>query len=102
MGERFKINCKKVYDNGVYYIKESDDIKTIQKELDNISSEIAKIWGGEDGHNFIVSFNEHIKNIDAIVNFLGENGTLLKNNALEHSGIDNVLATKVERSDMDE
>lgn len=102
MGERIKINCKKVYDNGVNYLNESDEIKSIQNELDSISAEIEKIWGGEDGHNFIVTFNEHIKSFDAIINFLGENGNLLKNQALEHSGIDNTLATQVERSDMDE
>lgn len=102
MGNRIRINCRKVYDNGVYYQDRSEEIINIQQELNNISSEIESIWGGADGHNFLVSFNTHINNLDQIINFLHDNGSLLKKNALNHNGIDNNFAAKMERSDIDE
>ena len=102
MHNRIKINCKRVYDNGNIYEKVSEEIVNIQKRLDNISNDISKIWGGADGNNYIVTLNRHIKNFDAVVNFLGFNGDLLKKNALEHGGIDNTFTTKMERSDLDE
>ncbi len=102
MGRRIKINCRKVYDNGEEYQTVSDEIVEIQKRLDKISNDISSIWTGAAGNNFIVSFNRHIKNFDAVVNFLGDNGQLLKKNALEHGNIDGDFAQKVERSELDE
>ena len=102
MRNRIKINCKKVYDNGNLYEKSREEIISIQKNLNAISEEIRKIWGGADGNNFAVSLNKHIKNFDAVVNFLGFNGDLLKKNALTHNNIDNTFITKVERSELDE
>ena len=102
MGNRIRINCRKVYDNGVFYEKNSDELVLVQKELDDICNEVGKIFGGPDGHNFQVSLTNHLQALDDVVNFLGENGDLLKKNALEHSGLDNTFATKMERSDMDD
>lgn len=102
MGNRIMINSKKVYDNGRKYQEFSNEVINIQKELDTISSDISTIWEGADANNFIVSFNKHIKNFDAIVNFLGFNGNLLKKNALSHSNIDDIFATQMERNDQDE
>lgn len=102
MGNRIKINCRRVYDNGVYYENKSEELITIQKELDKISSEIGEIWGGVDAHNFRVSLNNHIEDLDQDVNFLAANGNLLKKNSLIHGGIDNTFATKMERSDINE
>lgn len=102
MGYRIKINCKKVYDNGTFYKQMSDDIIETQKRLDTISNEIYKIWGGAPGNNFIVSFNKHIKDFDAVVNFLRDNGELLRKNAYDHGNIDYEFATKMERSEFDD
>ena len=102
MINRIKINCRKVYDNGELYLNTCDDGVNILKRLDNISTDISKIWGGADGNNFVVSLNKHIKELDKVINFLGFNGDLLKRSALEHSGVDNDFATKVERSELDE
>lgn len=101
MGNRIRINCKKVYDNGVYYEKNSEDIESIQKELKDIYTTLEKEWEGVDDHNFLVSFGRHIDDINNMIGFLEVNGDLLKKNALEHSGIDNNFAVKMERSDMD-
>ena len=102
MGDRIKINCKKVYDSGMNYINVSEEIVNIQKRLDGISEKVHDILGGAPGNNFIVSFNKHIKDFDAVINFLGDNGTLLKRNALEHGNIDGIFATQMERSELDE
>ena len=102
MSDRIKINCKKVYDSGMDYISASEEITNIQKRLDKISNEVYDILGGAPGNNFIKSFNEHIKDFDAVINFLGDNGTLLKKNALEHGNIDGIFVTQMERSELDE
>lgn len=104
MAQGIEINCKKVFDNGKDYIKCSDEVIEIQKDLDNIATEIGNIWANDDiaSHNFLVTFNQHIKNLDLIINFLGANGLLLKRNALEHGNIDDNLATQIERSELDD
>lgn len=97
-----KINCRHVYDSGEGYIKNSDEIATIQKNLDTISNDIYKIWKGPDGNNFLVSFNKHIKSLDAVINFLNGNADILKTTALNHSNIDTKMARDIERSDIDD
>ena len=102
MGNIFRINCKRVYENGVYYNNNCEKIINIQKELKNIYDGIDNNWEGVDKHNFLVSFNKHIEDINTLINFLTVNSDLLKKNALEHSEIDNVFAAKMERSDINE
>ena len=97
---RIRINCKKVYDNGVSYLNCCDELRQIQTDLDNIAGNIQTAWKGVDCHNFIVSYENHIKDIDTLIDFLVQNGELLKKNALNHSGIDNSFAAKMERSDI--
>lgn len=102
MSKGIEINCKRVFDSGKEYINYCDEIIDIQKYLDKVASDINKMWNGVDDNNFLVSFTQHIKDLDLIINFLGSNGTLLKNTALEHGDIDDGFATKMERSDEDE
>ena len=102
MGNRIRINCRKVFDNGVYYEKTGEEIESIQKDLENIYETLDKEWSGVDDHNFLVSFNRHINDMNQMIGFLATNGDLLKKNALEHNGIDNNFAVKMERSDMNE
>jgi len=97
-----KINCKHVYDVGEKYLKISDELIELQKRLDKISVDILKVWKGPDGNNFLVSFNEHIKSLDPVINFLGGNSEILKTVALDHSGIDTTMAKNIERSDLDD
>ena len=99
---RIKINCKRVYDNGTLYLSYCDELEKIQKELDESAGKIQEAWSGADCHNFIVSFQNHIKDIDKLINFLGENGELLKKNALDHSSIDTNFASSMERSDIND
>ena len=102
MSNGIEINCKKVYDSGKEYVDYCEEIINIQKDLDKISNNISEIWNGVDDNNFIVSFNKHIKDLDLIINFLGSNGTILKNTALEHGNIDDNFATQMERSDIED
>jgi uncharacterized protein YukE len=102
MSNRIRINCKKVYDNGQEYMNASDTIAGIQNDLKTIKDEIESIWVGVDDHNFKVSFGSHIEDLNPVIDFLKVDGDLLKTNALQHSGIDNEFATKMERSDVDE
>ena len=102
MSNRIRINCKKVYDNGQEYMDASEAIAGIQNDLKTIKDEIESIWSGVDDHNFKVSFGSHIEDLNPVIDFLKADGDLLKKNALQHSGIDNEFATKMERSDVDE
>lgn len=102
MVNRIRINCKKVYDNGMFYLDNCEKLSAIQKELNDVSDKIDEIWGGIDNNNFLVSFKKHIKDLDQVINFLEDNGDLLKKNALAHSGIDNNFTIDMERSDIDE
>jgi hypothetical protein len=102
MGRVIEINCRKVYDSGKEYQNYCEEIIDIQKYLDEVSSNINEIWGGVDNDNFLVSFNNHVKDLDLIINFLGSNGQLLQNNALEHGNIDNSFATEMEKSGLED
>ena len=97
-----KINCKHVYDSGLKYEKEAEEITNIQKKLLSAYSEIKKIWPGVDGHNFLVSFDSHITELNDLVSFLDEEAFILKGTALEHNQIDNEFVEKMKRSDIDE
>lgn len=99
---KIKINCRKVYDTGVSYNKASDSIKESQSNLTTLAGEIASIWKGADGNNFQASFNEHIKSLDTIVDFLEDKSAILKGDALDHNTTDNNFVAKMKRSDLDE
>ena len=102
MGRGIKINCKRVYETGLKYNQKADLVKQEQDKLNKISSNIGSIWTGGDSHNFLVSFNEHIKALDEIADFLNEKANILKGNALEHSNVDTNFSNKMKRSDMNE
>ena len=101
MERLIKINCKKVYDAGNKYEEEIEIIKDMQTKLENIKENIANTWQGADSHNFQVSFEEHIRAFDDIIDFLDDKATTLKGSALEHSNIDNNLNEKMKRSEID-
>ena len=63
---------------------------------------IYEIWDGLDNNNFLSSFNKHVKNLDLVINFLGSNGTILKDCASEHGNIDKDFATQMERSGLED
>ncbi len=102
MGNRLRINCKRVYETGVDYTNISEEITKIQEDLKKCHEEIENNWSGVDSHNFLVSFDKHITDLTQINKFLNFNADILKKNALEHSTIDNNFATKMERSELDD
>ena len=102
MVKGIKINCKRVYETGLKYNKEADLVRQEQEKLNNISEGIYNAWTGGDSNNFLVSFNEHIKALDEIIEFLENNANILKSNALEHSNIDTNFTNNMKRSDIDE
>ena len=71
MSRVIEINCRKVYDSGKEYSNYCDEIIDIQNKLDEVSTNINEIWNGVDDNNFLVSFNQHIRDLDLIINFLG-------------------------------
>ena len=102
MGRVIEINCRKVYDSGKEYSNYCDEIIDIQNKLDEVSTNINEIWNGVDDNNFLVSFNQHIRDLDLIINFLGSNGLLLQDNAKGHGTIDDGFATQMEKSGLDD
>lgn len=99
---KFKINCKNVYDTGDKYLNSMEKIIDAQEELDKAGIEISQIWTDAAGHNFITSLNNHIYELNTVIDFLETNGNLLKSLAQEHSNIDNTMTEKIERSGIDE
>ncbi|MBR4672187.1 MAG: hypothetical protein IKO78_03165 [Bacilli bacterium] len=97
-----KINPRKVYESGMKYHVYADRVIEDQRKLRGIKENVEKLWTGEDSHNFGVSFESHIDELDDIIDFLEEKSMLLKENALNHNTSDNNFKTKMERSDMDE
>ena len=102
MSNGLTINCKKVYDSGKEYINYRDEIKIIQKELQEVSGNIGSIWTGTDSNTFISSFNEHVKDLNLITNFLDNNGRLLQKTSNEHGSIEDNFAVEIERSDKED
>ncbi len=102
MGRGIKINCKRVYETGLKYNREAELIREEQQKLSEISNTISTIWTGGDSHNFQVSFNDHIKSLDEVINYLENKAMILKGNALDHSTVDNDFTNKMKRSDMNE
>ena len=102
MSNGIEIDCEKVYDSGKEYQDLCEEIIDIQKYLDTVSQNIYEIWDGLDNNNFLSSFNKHVKNLDLVINFLGSNGTILKDCASEHGNIDKDFATQMERSGLED
>lgn len=95
-----KINCRKVYETGIKYQKAAETIKESQNELESISSEILSAWTGGDSNNFLISFNEHIKKLENIEDFLDSNGVILRGDALDHNTVDNDFSEQMKRSEI--
>lgn len=102
MVRKIKINCKKVYDTGVAYENNANEIKRMQIRLNNISDNIKLSWHGVDSNNFIARLNSQIVELDKIINFLNNKGALLKSNAINHSTVDSDFLSRIRRSDMNE
>lgn len=96
------INTRKVYDNGVLCETKGEEVRAIKERLIKVADEITENYKGPDSHNFIVSFKTHINKLLDVEEFLNENASILKTNALEHGGEDNTFIAKVERSDISE
>ncbi len=95
-----KINCRKVYETGINYQSAADKVKENQNNLENIASEISGTWTGGDSNNFLASFNEHIKSLEPIEDFLDSNGAILKGDALDHNIVDNDFSERMKRSEI--
>ncbi len=102
MATGIKINCRKVYETGLEYENDAEVIRKKAEKLQEISSSIDEVWTGMDSNNFQVSFNEHIKSLDNLINFLEENQEVLKKSALNHNIVDNNFKNKMKRSEIDE
>lgn len=102
MARNIKINCKRVYSAGVAYQDFANEVREIQRRMQNISSSISKCWQGVDNNNFTVKFNEHINYLNNLIGFLDEKGNLLKNNALNHENADKEFVNRMKRTDFDE
>lgn len=97
-----KINTQKVYDSGVYYQKKEEEVKSLKNRLLEVSNDISENYEGPDSHNFLVSFENHINDLEKIELFLDDNSQLLKGNSLDHGTEDNNFIEKVERSEINE
>ena len=97
-----KINCKIVYDSGKNFADKSEKISQIAKRLNDSSDKIKEAWEGEDGHNFLESFNSHIFELGNVSNYLKDNGSLFKSIALNHGNVHEEFVRKAGRSDIDE
>lgn len=97
-----KINCRKVYETGLEYENDAEEIRKKASKLQEISSSIDEVWTGMDSNNFQVSFNEHIKSLDTLIDFLEENQEVLKQSALNHNIVDNNFKSKMKRSELDD
>ncbi len=97
-----RINYKKVYDTGLYYKYISEILECKKEELKAISSNIQDSWKGVDSHNFLVSFNNHIEELNYLIEFLDNDSSVLKGCALDHNSTDSKFAENMKRSDIDE
>ena len=99
---KIKINCKRIYNTGVLYSTESNEISQIKRNLSEISERIKKLWTGTDNHNFIESFDAHIYDLTNLINYLDGNGKIMNDTALNHNQINVNFYKKIERSEKDE
>ena len=102
MGRKIKINCKRVYETGLKYAQQAELIRKEQSNLNSIAGGINAAWNGEDGNNFLISFNKHIESLNNVIDFLNTESSILKANALEHSNIDIEFTNKMKRSGMND
>lgn len=99
---KIKINCKKVFDTGVFYENKAEEIRNLQKELETIESEISNIWNGQDATIFSLKMGVNTKKLNNIIDFLNESASVLKKVSTNHSSVDNEFAKKMNREDIDE
>lgn len=102
MSNNIKINCRKVYDTGLAYEDNAQQLSEIKKSLEDISSSVQNAWNGVDSTNFINKLNNHISSLDYLISFLNDKGKLLKNKAVKHNAVDNEFLSRIRRSDIDE
>lgn len=102
MSRIIKINCKRVYDVGNHYRDSAERLRALKEEMRNISTSILTNWQGADSNNFIIKYNEHINNLDILINFLDAKAEVLKGCAINHGTADDNFSVSMKRSDLDE
>ncbi len=100
MTKLIRINYGKVYNTGAHYKNVAETIRDKQKELRKILTEIESAWGGVDSHNFAVSFNAHIDDLDYLIDYLDFDSAILKGCSRDHNRSDNNFVEKMKRSDI--
>ena len=100
MTKLIRINYGKVYNTGQHYRNVAETIREKQKELRGVSSEIESAWKGADSHNFSVSFNSHIDDLDFLIDYLDYDSEVLKGCSRDHNRVDNNFVEKMKRSDI--
>ena len=102
MERKILIDCYKVFETGNKYSQNAENIEQNQTTLSEIAENIENAWKGADSHNFLVSFRNHIDEINDIIGFLDFKSDILKGVSSDHKTTDENFTLKMKRSDEDE
>lgn len=102
MEQKILIDCYKVYETGDKYSQNAESIEQNQTTLSEIADNIESLWKGPDSHNFLVSFRNHIDEMNDIIGFLDFKSDILRGVSSDHRTTDENFTQKMKRSDEDE
>ena len=88
MGNIFKINCRKLYETGLYIDKEVEKLEENVTEMKKITKEIGEVWSGIDYDNFSESFINYLDTIKNVEDKIKGNTQVMEILAAKHSNID--------------
>lgn len=98
MANIFKINCRKLYETGIYVDKEVEELKLNVIKMKKISEEIKKVWNGKDYNAFHDNFIEYLNSMDVVEKTMLEKSRIMKGAALKHNNIDTDLMNMMDRN----
>jgi len=98
MGKTFKINCRKLYETGLYLDKQIEDLKTNIMEMKEISNDIKTIWNGKDYNNFNTNFTSYLDSINLIEEEILNKSKTIKEIAKKHNLVDTSLMDTMDKN----
>lgn len=98
MGKTFKINCRKLYETGLYLDKQIEELKINIMEMKEISNDIKTIWNGKDYNNFNTNFTSYLDSINLIEEEILNKSKIMKDIAKKHNLVDTNLMDTMDKN----
>ncbi len=92
-----RVKYDSLSDAGKYFVKKSDELETLVKEMKTLTNELKAYWDGNDYNVFLNRYNNRLKEVTATSIELNALGNALNKVSDLYSGIDSDFGKRVQK-----